>query len=97
MLKENKLKKANHTPDKFIDIEKLREEDPIKPEMLTSPVSFAEHMLRYSLIKLNLNSVNVSTISKELKRNSYKTGINNSVTRYVPTYANRKYKETSRF
>ena len=59
LLKENKLKKANHTPDKFIDIEKLKEEDPIKPEMLTSPVSFAEHMLRYSLIKLNLNSVNV--------------------------------------
>ena len=59
LLKENKLKKANHTPDEFIDIEKLREEDPIKPEMLTSPVSFAEHMLRYSLIKLNLNSVNV--------------------------------------
>ena len=36
---------------------------------------------------------NVSTISRELKRNSYKTGINNSVTRYVPTYANRKYKK----
>lgn len=36
---------------------------------------------------------NVSTISRELKRNSYKTGINNSVARYVPTYANRKYKE----
>lgn len=29
---------------------------------------------------------NVSTISRELKRNSYKTGINNLVTRYVPTY-----------
>ena len=36
---------------------------------------------------------NVSTISREIKRNSYKTGINNSVKRYVPTYANRKYKE----
>ena len=59
LLRENKLKKANHTPDEFIDIEKIKEEDPIKPEMLTSPTSFAEHMLRYSLIKLNLNSVNV--------------------------------------
>ena len=56
---ENKLKKANHTQDKFIDIEKLKEEDPIKPEMLTSPTSFAEHMLKYSLIKINLNNVNV--------------------------------------
>ena len=36
---------------------------------------------------------NVSTISRELKRNSYKTGINYSVTRYVPTDANRRYKE----
>lgn len=36
---------------------------------------------------------NVSTISREIKRNSYKTEINNSVKRYVPTYANRKYKE----
>ena len=36
---------------------------------------------------------NVSTISRELKRNSYKTGIYYSVTRYVPTDANRRYKE----
>ena len=56
---ENKLKKANHTPDEFRDIEKLKEEDPIKPEMLISPISFAEHMLKYALIKTNLNSVNV--------------------------------------
>lgn len=33
-----------------------------------------------------------STISRELKRNSYKTGINYSVIRYVPTDAHRKYK-----
>ena len=59
LLKENKVKKANHTQDEFIDIEKLKEEDPIKPEMLTSPTSFAEHMLKYALIKTNLNSVNV--------------------------------------
>ena len=56
---ENRLKKANHTPDEFRDIEKLKAEDPIKPEMLTSPISFAEHMLKYALIKTNLNSVNV--------------------------------------
>ncbi len=36
---------------------------------------------------------NVSTISRELKRNSYKTGINYSATRYVPTDADKKYKE----
>lgn len=59
LLKENKVKDANHTPDEFIDIEKLKEEDPVKPEMLTSPTSFAEHMLKYALIKTNLNSVNV--------------------------------------
>ena len=59
LLIENKLKKANHTADEFRDIEKLKEEDPIKPEMFTSPTSFAEHMLKYSLIKTNLNSVNV--------------------------------------
>ena len=35
---------------------------------------------------------NVSTISRELKRNSYKTGIHYSATRYVPTDANNKYK-----
>ena len=34
-----------------------------------------------------------STISKELKRNSYKTGINYSVLRYVPTDAHKKYKK----
>lgn len=33
-----------------------------------------------------------STISRELKRNSYKTGINYSVIRYVSTDAHRKYK-----
>ena len=59
LLIENKLKKANHTPYEFRDIEKLKAEDPIKPEMLTSPTSFAEHMLKYALIKTNLNSVNV--------------------------------------
>lgn len=36
---------------------------------------------------------NVSTISREIKRNSYKTSINYSVTRYSPTVANRKYNE----
>ena len=34
---------------------------------------------------------NVSTISRELKRNSYKTSVNYSVTRYSPTVANNKY------
>lgn len=33
-----------------------------------------------------------STISRELKRNSYKTGKNYSITRYMPTDAHRKYK-----
>ena len=36
---------------------------------------------------------NVSTISRELKRNSYKTSVNYSVTRYSPTVANNKYIE----
>jgi len=36
---------------------------------------------------------NVSTISRELKRNSYKTSINYSVTRYSPAVANNKYLE----
>lgn len=36
---------------------------------------------------------NVSTISREIKRNSYKTSINYSVTRYSPIVANKKYKE----
>lgn len=36
---------------------------------------------------------NVSTLSRELKRNSYKTSVNYSVTRYSPTLANNKYKE----
>lgn len=34
-----------------------------------------------------------STISRELKRNSYKTSINYSVTRYSPINAEKKYKE----
>ena len=34
-----------------------------------------------------------STISRELKRNSYRTGINYYVLRYVPTDAHKKYKE----
>ena len=36
---------------------------------------------------------NVSTISRELKRNSYKTSVNYSVTRYSPTVTNNKYIE----
>ena len=36
---------------------------------------------------------NVSTISREIKRNSYKTSVNYSVTRYSPIVANKKYKE----
>lgn len=36
---------------------------------------------------------NVSTISRELKRNSFKASVNYSVTRYSPTFADRKYKE----
>ena len=39
---------------------------------------------------------NVSTISRELKRNSYKTSVNYSVTRYSPTVANNKYIERRR-
>ena len=39
---------------------------------------------------------NVSTISRELKRNSYKTSVNYSVTRYSPTVANNKYIERTR-
>lgn len=34
---------------------------------------------------------NVSTISRELKRNSYKTSIKHSVMRYSPTQAQKKY------
>lgn len=34
---------------------------------------------------------NVSTISRELKRNSYKTSVKHSVTRYSPTLAQKKY------
>ena len=54
---------------------------------------------KFKEMKLSLREMakilnrNVSTISRELKRNSYKTGINYSVTRYVPTDAQRKYKE----
>lgn len=36
---------------------------------------------------------NVSTISRELKRNSYTRAMNHSVTRYSPVVANKKYKE----
>ena len=36
---------------------------------------------------------NTSTISRELKRNSYKASINYSVTKYSPIVANKKYKE----
>ena len=36
---------------------------------------------------------NVSTISREIKRNSYRTSINYSVIRYSPTVAHRKYNE----
>lgn len=59
MLWENRVKKAGHTSEEFVNVDELRQEDPIKAEMLTSPTSFAEHMLKYSLIKTNLNSVNV--------------------------------------
>lgn len=63
MLWKNKMKKANHTTEEFTELRnKLKDlytEDPVKPEMLASPTSFAEHMLKYALIKTNLNSVNV--------------------------------------
>lgn len=59
LLWENRVRKAGHTADEFENVDILRQEDPIKAEMLTSPTSFAEHMLKYSLIKTNLNSVNV--------------------------------------
>ena len=59
LLWENRVKKAKHTSEEFEDVDKLRKEDPINPEMLTSPTSFAEHMLKYALIRTNLNSVNV--------------------------------------
>lgn len=63
MLWENKTKKANHTTEEFTKLrnklKNLYTEDPVKPEMLASPTSFAEHMLKYALIKTNLNSVNV--------------------------------------
>ena len=36
---------------------------------------------------------NVSTISRELKRNSYKKSRNHSVIDYSPIYANKSYKE----
>ena len=36
---------------------------------------------------------NISTISRELRRNSYKMAINYSATRYSPTIANNKYVE----
>ena len=36
---------------------------------------------------------NVSTISRKLKRNSYKKSVNYSVTVYSPIMANKKYKE----
>jgi len=46
--------------------------------------------LREMAIILNRN---VSTISRELKRNSYKKSINYSVTRYSPVVADKRYKE----
>ena len=36
---------------------------------------------------------NVSTISREIKRNSYKKSVNYSVIKYSPTVAQRKYNE----
>ena len=45
---------------------------------------------RFKEMKMSLREMakllnrNVSTISRELKRNSYKTGIHYSATRYVP-------------
>ena len=57
---------------------------------------------KFKEMKLSLREMakilnrNVSTISRELKRNSCKTKINYSLTRYVPTDAERKYKEKNR-
>ena len=53
---------------------------------------------RFKEMKLSIREIarminrNPSTISRELKRNSYKTGIRGSITRYVPTNAQNKYK-----
>ena len=53
---------------------------------------------KFKEMKLSIREIarminrNPSTISRELKRNSYKTGIRGSITRYVPTNAQNKYK-----
>ena len=46
-----------------------------------------------TLVEAKLLNRNVSTISREIKRNSYKTSINYSVPKYSPIVAQRKYNE----
>ena len=59
LFKENMTKKANHPASDFIDVDSIKNEEPITPDMLSAPISFAEKMLRYALVKANINSVNV--------------------------------------
>lgn len=43
----------------FKDVVALKKKDPIEARHLKSPMAFAEHMTKFTLIKANINSVNV--------------------------------------
>ena len=58
-LEENLEHPGTYTKDDFEDVEALIKEQVITPTHLSAPQSFAEHMINFTLVKLNLNSLNV--------------------------------------
>ena len=59
LLWENRVKKAGHTAEEFTDVTALRKKDPLESYMFDAPLYFANAMLKYALVKTNLNSTNV--------------------------------------
>ncbi len=55
-IRTKKMKAEDAT---FKDVVALKKKDPIEARHLKSPMAFAEHMMKFTLIKANINSVNV--------------------------------------
>lgn len=58
-LEENLEHPGTYTKDDFEDVEALIKKQVISSTQLTAPQTFAEHMINFTLVKLNLNSLNV--------------------------------------
>ena len=58
-LEENLEHPGTYTKADFEDVEAIIKKQVITPTHLSAPQSFAEHMINFTLVKLNLNSLNV--------------------------------------